>query len=103
MADNMESLAGVTAESMADELLTNAAKWRVADRVTGLARLPLLVITSNDGLAPQSDALVTAVRAQGNASVTTVHYATDHSYSDKRIALEASIVEWLDRLPRRSP
>jgi hypothetical protein len=83
---------------MADELLANAPKWRVADRVPGLARLPLLVITSNDGLAPQSDALVKAVRAQRNARVTAIHYPTDHSYSDKRIALEASVVRWLDRL-----
>jgi uncharacterized protein len=101
MSENMESLAGVTAESMADELLANAPKWRVADRAPGLARLPLLVITSNDGLAPGSDALVKAVRAGGNARVTTIHYPTDHSYSDKRIALEASIVEWLNHLPRR--
>jgi pimeloyl-ACP methyl ester carboxylesterase len=101
MAGNMESLAGVTAESMADELIANSAKWRVADRLNELARLPLLVITSNDGLAPQSDALVKAVRAKGNASVTTGHYPTDHAYSDKRIALESSIIEWLDRLPRR--
>jgi pimeloyl-ACP methyl ester carboxylesterase len=101
MAGNMESLAGVTAESMADELLANAPKWRVADRVPGLAQLPLLVITSDDGLAPQSDALVKAVRAKGNASVTTVHYSTDHSYSDRRIAVEASVLEWLERLPRR--
>lgn len=95
---DMESLAGVTAESMADELIAGAPKWRVADATPGLARLPLLVITSNDGLAPQGDALVKAVRAKGNASVTTVHYATDHSYSDKRIAVERSVVEWLERL-----
>jgi len=101
MAETMESLAGVTAESMADELLANAPKWRVADRAPGLAQLPLLVITSDDGLAPQSDALVKAVRAKGNTAVTTVHYSTDHTYSDKRIALEGSIVEWLERLPRR--
>ena len=100
MADDMESLAGVTPESMADELIANASKWRVMDAVSGLARLPLLVITSNDGLAPQSEALVGAVRAKGNAAVTAVHYATDHSYSDQRIALESSIVEWLDHLPR---
>jgi uncharacterized protein len=101
MADDMESLAGVTPESMADELIANAAKWHVADAVPGLARLPLLVITSNDGLAPQSDGLVKALRTRGDASVTTVHYPTDHSYSDKRIAVEASIIEWLDRIPRR--
>jgi acetyl esterase/lipase len=98
MTENMEALAGVTAEGMADELIAEGAKWHVADATTGLARLPLLVITSNDGLAPQSDALVKAVRAKGNASVTTVHYQTDHSYSDKRISVERSIVEWLERL-----
>jgi pimeloyl-ACP methyl ester carboxylesterase len=103
MSENMESLAGVTAESMADELIAGAPKWHVADAIPGLARLPLLVITSNDGLAPLGDALVKAVRAKGNASVTTVHYPTDHSYSDKRIAVEGSIVEWLDRLPHRRP
>jgi acetyl esterase/lipase len=101
MSDDMESLAGVTAESMADELLANASKWRVVDGASGLARVPLLVITSDDGLGPGSDALVKAVRAKGNAAVTTVHYSTDHGYSDKRIALEAAIIEWLDRLPRR--
>lgn len=101
MADDMESLAGVTAESMADELLANGTKWRVPDRASDLTRMPLLVITSNDGLAPQADSLVKEVRAKGNTSVTTVHYTTDHSYSDKRIALESSIIEWLDRLPRR--
>ena len=103
MSENMESLAGVTAESMADELIANRPKWRVVDRVTELARLPLLVITSNDGLAPQSDALVKAVRAKGSPSVTTIHFPTDHSYSDKRIALESSIIEWLDHIPGYFP
>jgi pimeloyl-ACP methyl ester carboxylesterase len=101
MADDMESLAGVTAESMADEVIAMGAKWRVADRVPELAHVRLLVITSNDGLAPQSDSLVSAVRAKGDTSVTIIHYATDHSYSDKRIALESSIISWLDRLPAR--
>jgi uncharacterized protein len=98
MQDDMESLAGVTAESMADELIAGSAKWHVTDATAGLARIPLLVITSNDGLAPQADALVKAVRAKGNASVTTVHYPTDHSYSDKRIAVEGAVLEWLERL-----
>jgi pimeloyl-ACP methyl ester carboxylesterase len=103
MRENMETLVGVTAESMADELLAGAPKWRVADAVPQLAQLPLLVITSDDGLAPQSDTLVKAVRAKGNTWVTTVRYPTDHSYSDKRIAVEGSIVEWLERLPHRRP
>jgi uncharacterized protein len=100
MADNMEALAGVTAESMVDDLLGGAAKWRFEDAAPGLARLPLLVLTSNDGLAPRADTLVKALRAKGNASITTVHQPTDHSWSDKRIALQSSVVRWLQRLPR---
>ena len=103
MAGRMETLAGVTAESMADDRLGGAAKWRIADAVPGLARLPLLVMSSDDGLAPQADTLVKAVRAKGNPWVTTVHQPTDHAWSDKRIALQSSIVEWLERLPRRRP
>jgi pimeloyl-ACP methyl ester carboxylesterase len=103
MANTMESLAGVTAESMADERIGGAAKWRMVDAAPGLARLPLLVLTSDDGLAPGSDALAKAVRTKGNPRVTSVHESTDHTWSDKRIALESYIVEWLERLPRRRP
>lgn len=98
MADNLESLAGATAESMADEVLGGAAKWGFADAVPGLTLMPLLVLSSDDGLAPGTDALVKAVRAAGNNRVTTVHKATDHSWSDKRIALESAVVVWLGRL-----
>jgi pimeloyl-ACP methyl ester carboxylesterase len=96
MADDMESLAGVTAESMADELIAKGAAWTFATAYRGLAATPLLVITANDGLAPESDSLVVAVRRLGNTHVSTAHFATDHSYSDQRIALESAVVRWLD-------
>jgi hypothetical protein len=41
--------------------------------------MPLLVLTANDGLAPQADRLVGEVRARGNTRVTTLHEPTDHS------------------------
>jgi pimeloyl-ACP methyl ester carboxylesterase len=100
MANTMESLAGVTAESMADERIGAAGKWRMVDAAPGLARLPLLVLSSDDGFAPGSDTLVKAVRTQGNPWVTSIHESTDHTWSDKRIALQSYIVEWLERLPR---
>lgn len=95
MADNMESLAGVTAESMADELRGNADRWRFGLAAPGLASTPMLVLTSDDGLAPHADSLVAAVRARGNHAVTTQHVATDHSWSDRRIALESAVLRWL--------
>lgn len=97
MADNMESLAGVTARSMADDLASGAAKshWTFAAAITGLMRVPMLVLTADDGLAAESDSLVEQLRARGKANIATLHEPTDHSYSDKRIALETAVVNWL--------
>ncbi len=96
MADNMESLAGVTPESMADELIVNGAKWRLLDTAPGLSHLRLLVLTANDGLAPVNDSLVARARALGDTAVTLIHGDTDHSWSGKRIALETYVIEWLN-------
>jgi uncharacterized protein len=98
MADNMEALAGVTPETMADELIAHGAAWRFEKAYDGLAHTPLLVVTADDGLAPTGDSLVAAVRQRGNTRVTTVHFATDHSYSDRRIALESAVIRWLQTL-----
>jgi pimeloyl-ACP methyl ester carboxylesterase len=98
MADDMESLAGVTAESMADDVIAGAPQWTFDKAAPGLSHTRLLVLTSNDGLAPQADALVASVRAEGNTRVTVVHRATDHSWSDARIALESEVLKWLSRL-----
>jgi pimeloyl-ACP methyl ester carboxylesterase len=95
MADNMEGLAGVTAQSMADEDRANAKAFRMDNATAGLAQTPLLVLTADDGLAPDSDALVRAIEAKGGHKVTTIHVATDHSWSDHRIALESAIITWL--------
>jgi pimeloyl-ACP methyl ester carboxylesterase len=97
MADDMETLADVTAESMADEVTAHAKEFVVAGTAPGLAKLPMLVITSNDGLASQADSLVAAIKAKGG-KVTTVHMDTDHGYSDHRIALENAVITWLSGL-----
>ena len=59
----------------------------------------MLVLTSDDGLAPHSDSLVAAVRKLGNTRVGTMHVATDHGWADRRIALQSAVLRWLDRLP----
>jgi pimeloyl-ACP methyl ester carboxylesterase len=100
-AGNSESLAGTSPELQADELAANAAANDFVARAPALAKLPLLVLTSDDGLAGQSAALVTAIKAAGGSQVSTVHAATDHSWSDARLRLETEIYNWLQALPRR--
>lgn len=102
MADDMESLAGVTADSMADEALANRAAFDWAPGAAGLARMPLLVLTSDDGLAARADALAAAVQATPGSQVTKAHAATDHGWSGARIRLEQEVISWLQGLsPQR--
>jgi pimeloyl-ACP methyl ester carboxylesterase len=98
MADNMESLAGVTAESMADEIRRHSAEFKFQNVASGLVGTPLLVLTADDGLASDAAALVQAIKDDHGNQVTTIHVATDHSWSDHRIALESTIITWLGGL-----
>jgi len=95
MADDMETLAGVTPESMAAETALHASEFKLQNAAPGLSRIPLLVLTADDGLAPDADALIQAVKTAGGKQVSSLHEATDHSWSDHRIALESAILVWL--------
>jgi len=96
-ADNMESLAGVTPQSMAAEMAT-LSDAGFAAAAPGLAKHPLLVLTSDDGLAGMADALAADVRKRGG-KVASVHAATDHGWNSARIRLETEVLQWLATLP----
>ena len=95
MAENMESLSGTSPERMADELIASEAAYNWVAKATALARTPLLVLSSDDGLAPATDALVAKLRASGGQA-DKVHVATDHGWSDARIRLQVEIIRWLE-------
>ena len=96
--ENAETLAGTSPEIMADELIAGRPGFDFMSSAAGLAQKPLLVLSSDDGLAPQTDALIAAVRKAGGQQITTVHAATDHGWSDHRIFLEAQVIRWLEDL-----
>ncbi|CAN5464493.1 hypothetical protein BH10PSE14_BH10PSE14_43130 [soil metagenome] len=93
--NGMEALADTSPTQMADEAIAHAAAFDFVTAAPRLAATPLLVLTSNDGLAAPADALVKGAKAAGNTHVTAVHIATDHSYSDARIRLESEVIRWL--------
>lgn len=99
MADNMETLAGVSAESMASEVESLPQTLGLSSAAKGLKDRPVLILTSDDGLAPEDQALVDAIRAQGGSHVGSSHTATDHGWSDHRIELESKVILWLQTLP----
>jgi pimeloyl-ACP methyl ester carboxylesterase len=99
MSTELESLAGTSAEKMADEIIGFSPRLSFNAAVAkGLSTKPLLVLTSDDGLAPGAEKLVAAIKADGGTQVTLRHEATDHGWSGKRIALEAAVISWLQGL-----
>ncbi len=96
-SENAETLA-TTPEKMADELATTLGKLSLKDTAGGLAKIPVLILSSDDGLAPGTDALAAAIRDAGG-KVQTSHEATDHNWSDRRIRLAGLIIDWLEALP----
>jgi pimeloyl-ACP methyl ester carboxylesterase len=98
MAGNMESLAGVTAQSMAADVATLGPQLGFKAAADGLVGKPYLELTADDGLAADTDALAAAIRAKGGHQVTALHVATDHTWDDHRIALEAAVIGWLQGL-----
>ena len=99
-AEGMAPLAGCTPESLAREIIANHAQWEFTTNAAKLATRPVLVITSDDGLAPANAAFVAAARKAGGTKVIAAHMTTDHSYSDERIALETVVLNWLAALPK---
>jgi uncharacterized protein len=97
-AEGIAPLAGCTPESLAHDLLANAAAWNIPDLAAPLAWRPMLVMTSDDGLAGPTDELAANLRRLKDTRVTTLHLATDHAYSDQRIALQAAVLNWLGTL-----
>ena len=95
--DGMHTLVA-TPESLADEAVRNAKINAIGLDAPGLAKHPLLIVTSNDGLKGVGDGLAKAI-GDSAAPITQVHLETDHSYSDQRIALEAAVIRWLENLP----
>ncbi len=100
-AEGMAPLARTSPESLAGEIVANASKWSFAAIAPKLANRPLLVITSDDGLAAPNNAFVDAVQQAGNQEVKAIHFATDHAYSDHRIALEKEVLEGLAYLRQK--
>jgi acetyl esterase/lipase len=102
-AESMESLAGCTPEGLVAEAQAHQTEWNFITYANALTSRPLLLITSDDGNAPDSQALAAAVRKAGGSTITEVHFPTDHPYSDYRIALQAAFIRWLETLDSAKP
>ena len=69
-------------------------------RWTGALRgRALLIVTADDQNRTDMDALAAALRKNGSAALQHAAVETDHSFSDRRIALQTIVLGWLESLP----
>ncbi|WP_229238306.1 alpha/beta hydrolase family protein [Dyella amyloliquefaciens] len=94
--EGMAPLSGCTPNGLAQEVSDHASAWRFGAKAAAIKDRPVLVMTSDDGLAPVDDAFASALRQAGDTRVTTLHLATDHAYSDQRTELSHALLQWLE-------
>lgn len=99
-SQGMAPLNGCTPDGLAREVSAHAAQWAFTAQAPALKDRNVLIVTADDGLAGMNDAFAAALRKAGDAHVTTQHFATDHSYSDKRLELSQTVLAWLAGLPK---
>ena len=92
-------LSGCTAQGLGLDVLVHAPEWRFSSRASALITRPVFLMSSDDGLTESSDMFAADLRRAGSKMLTTRHLATDHSYSDQRLALSSQILQWLSGLP----
>jgi pimeloyl-ACP methyl ester carboxylesterase len=94
------SLRGATPQSTTDEIIANGNQWDLVVAGARIRRLPVLTVTAKFAGAASNRPITAAMRHSGNAHVTAIEMATDHAFSDHRIALAQAVVGWLDKLRR---
>lgn len=96
--DDIPPLNGVTLDGLAAELRNNAARFDLAARVLAFGKRPLAIYGSALRYAPENLAVLNAAVQAGNTHATGGIWDTDHSFSDRRVALSTALVEWLATL-----
>ncbi|MDZ4775424.1 MAG: alpha/beta hydrolase [Alphaproteobacteria bacterium] len=85
-------------EAMVDELIATRADWTLPSLAPALKTRRALVLYSDDFVKADSENFITALRAGGATQLQVRHAATDHSWSDKRLTLQAMVINWLATL-----
>jgi pimeloyl-ACP methyl ester carboxylesterase len=91
------ALAGTSPAALGGESFDHRAEWELYNFAPAIGKRPVLLVTANDGTGPNSEALRQALEHGGSTQVKLVEIDTDHSFSDHRIALESTIIEWLNQ------
>ncbi len=95
-------LQGTSGAALRDEVLANGEHWNLLQRTTVLANQPILLVAGqrDTNVVPfvHHTPLVNAFQMAGATHFTEVWLDSDHLFSDKRIALAQTLIDWLATL-----
>jgi uncharacterized protein len=94
-AEELRPLRGCTAQSLVAEIKQHGKAWDYVTFAPNLKPHPVLIVSTNDDLRPANEALNAALQKAGATGVKYLHFDTDHGFSDKRIALQIAVIDWL--------
>ncbi len=75
------------------EMKANAERWGVTGHARALSDRPVLLVAAT--FKPDQDSLAAALSRAGARRMTVLAWRTDHSFSDRRLALAGTVVGWL--------
>jgi len=94
----LQPVRGVTASQLFAEAARHATAWDYVRWSGALRGRALLIVTADDQNRADMDALAAALRKDNSAALQYAAVATDHSFSDRRIALQTIVLAWLEKL-----
>lgn len=97
LGEGIAPLSGINIDSEIDDMLANRDTWNALQHLEVLRKVNLLLVgAKRDAVVPVFDHHFPLVEAlQDSDSVQSVLLDTDHSFSDARIALAQTILDWL--------
>jgi len=101
-ADVDGRVAGMNARQVFDILKTQGSKWQLAKFAPMIAKRPaLLVVATRDTDDDKALDLRAALNAEHPKTLHVETIDADHSFSDRRIALQDVVLKWLAALGRQ--
>ena len=91
---------GATAVELFAEAERHARDWDYVQWAEVLRTRSVLLVKADDQNHADMKALASALRQKGAVGLEQVAVATDHSFSDRRIALQSIVLSWLEKLEK---
>jgi pimeloyl-ACP methyl ester carboxylesterase len=79
--------------ALVTEMKVNAERWDVTGNARALKDRPVLLVAA--AFTADQDTLAAALGRAGARRVTALAWPTDHSFSDRRLALARTVIDWL--------